>query len=129
LALSPLPSAIRGASDGATFTLEIRDGDAVLATRTQRIPPTSPTLWGKLLWGDPHFEPFEADLSAFAGRDVTVRLRTDPAGSPDWDYVFVGAPTISGTPAAHVRRVLVVGLDTTRADRLGFHGYDRPTSP
>jgi arylsulfatase len=35
-------------------------------------------------------------------------------------------PTAAAEPP---RRVLVITLDTLRADRLGIYGYDRPTSP
>ncbi|MFH1277195.1 MAG: sulfatase [Candidatus Eisenbacteria bacterium] len=40
--------------------------------------------------------------------------------------ILVTGRTGAGPPARHL---LVVTLDTTRADRLGFYGYDRPTSP
>jgi arylsulfatase A-like enzyme len=35
----------------------------------------------------------------------------------------------AGPPAALVRNVLIVSVDTLRADRLGPYGYQRPTSP
>lgn len=73
----------------------------------------------------------EVDLSRFAGKAARIRLTTesfhpvDPAqGFPVW-----------GNPEVHrVERqrpppnIVLVSLDTLRADRLSLYGYERPTS-
>ena len=72
----------------------------------------------------------DIDLSSYGGRTVTLVLATDPDGDASWDYAAFGTPELVGAPSATgPRRVVVVGVDTLRADHLGFYGYDRPTSP
>ena len=75
------------------------------------------------------FTRWDLDLSRWAGREVTLRLSTDPAGTPWFDYVFLGSPTVHGPEARDVRRVIVIGLDTTRPDHMSFYGYERRTTP
>ncbi len=98
-------------SDGAT--LEVALGDTPLATLT-------------LTPGDP-LRPLELDLSNHAG-PAELRLRTLPGGDDRYDYVFVGAPTLSAPGEAPPRRVVVVGVDTLRFDALSQHHYGRDTS-
>jgi arylsulfatase A-like enzyme len=71
-------------------------------------------------------------LDALADRTVTLRFRATPAGEaaavlvPLW-----GDPTIVArgprTPAR--RNVILISLDTLRADRVGVYGSYRPTTP
>ena len=75
------------------------------------------------------YTPFTADLGAWAGQQVSVTLATRPKGNAAFDWVFVGSPTISGDPEGEVRRVVVIGLDTTRYDHLSMNGYERPSTP
>jgi arylsulfatase A-like enzyme len=72
----------------------------------------------------------EIPLGAWAGRDVTLVLETAaPAGGPPV-WAAWGTPEVT----ARGRRppgwdVILISLDTLRADRLGCYGYHRPTSP
>lgn len=74
----------------------------------------------------------EVDLSGFAGQRVEIRLTTesfhpvDPArGFPAWGNPEVhGAEERSAPPS-----IVLISLDTLRADRLSIYGYERPTSP
>jgi arylsulfatase A-like enzyme len=45
-----------------------------------------------------------------------------------WAAFFL-LPATSGCRESPPANLLIVSLDTTRADRLGAYGYDRPTSP
>ncbi|HHO54570.1 MAG TPA: hypothetical protein ENK18_27775 [Deltaproteobacteria bacterium] len=72
---------------------------------------------------------WEADLSAWAGEAITLKLSTEPLENPIFDWVFVGSPSIWGPPQGEVRRVVVIGIDTTRPDHLSFFGYERDTTP
>jgi arylsulfatase len=111
-------------SDGAAVRLVVVDGGT--ETEVSRRPLTGV---------DAAFPKWEADLAAFAGRTVKVRLVTevsatpDQPGTPDFDYVFVGSPTVWGPPEGETRTIVVIGLDTTRPDHFGFFGYERPTTP
>ncbi|MGK0346353.1 MAG: arylsulfatase A-like enzyme, partial [Myxococcota bacterium] len=73
--------------------------------------------------------PWMVDLSPWAGQDVELTLRTEPGENSDHDYLFVGAPTVSGQPESAPRRVIVIAVDTLRPDHLGAYGYPRDTSP
>lgn len=72
--------------------------------------------------------PVKADLSAYAGAEHALTLRTEGGGSNILDYVFLAEPTLY-TPTTEPKRVLMVFLDTLRADHLGMYGYERDTSP
>jgi arylsulfatase A-like enzyme len=114
--IAPLP--LRNLrSDGAKVLLTvIADGQE---TEIERRPVTM----------DDDFERWRVDLSKWGGRKVTVQLSSEPGSTPDFDYVFFGSPAIWGEPSGPVRRVVVIGLDTTRPDHFGFYGYERDTTP
>lgn len=72
------------------------------------------------------------DLSAFAGRTVRIALEVeteadfDPLlGLPMWANPVVWAPTGEKRPP----NVVLISIDTLRADRMSLYGHDRPTTP
>jgi arylsulfatase A-like enzyme len=82
----------------------------------------------------------ERDLSRLSGRVLTFKLTVtwagaqDPVQSPP--LVFFGAPMLYSSPEpldeARDRKkynVIIVSLDTLRADRLGCYGNPLPVSP
>jgi arylsulfatase A-like enzyme len=74
-----------------------------------------------------HWEDVDLDLSASAGRAVTLVLRTlaekgDP--HPLWADPRVEAAGKETDPL-----VILIAVDTLRADRLSSYGYGRATSP
>jgi arylsulfatase A-like enzyme len=76
---------------------------------------------------DWHWEELDLDLSARSGREVTLLLRTlceegDP--HPLWADPRIEA---AGKPSDPL--VILIAVDTLRADRLSSYGYARPTSP
>ena len=75
------------------------------------------------------FEHLRIDLSKWAGKEVTLTLTTDPYTHNHFDHVFLGSPTVFGKPTAPPRRVVVVGLDTTRPQSFSFFDYSRQTTP
>lgn len=78
------------------------------------------------------------DLNAFAGQAVRFVFTTKPLPGAEvvepgtmtaavWaDPVLVNETPSSTEPAPNV---VLISLDTLRADHLGCYGYDRPTSP
>ncbi|MBW1880806.1 MAG: sulfatase [Deltaproteobacteria bacterium] len=103
-------------SDGVTLSWEVEDGGGV---------PT--TVWKRRL--DPGtFLPERVDLSAWAGREIRLVLRSDPGASTVFDYAFVGDPQVASRKE-DPRRVVMVFVDTLRPDHLGHYGYQRDTSP
>lgn len=113
-------------SDGAAVKLVVvADG---VETVVDRYPLTSVSA---------DFKNWRASLDAFKGKQVVVRLVTETAAdagdaataNANFDWVFLGSPTIWGHGEGEARHVIVIGLDTTRPDHWGFYGYDRDTTP
>lgn len=105
-------------SDGAVARVEVTvDGTTTeVARHALRAASTS-------------FQHLRVKLDAFKGKRITLRLVSDPGTHALHDYVFWGSPSVWSTPEGEVRRVVVIGLDTTRPDHFGFYGSTRPTSP
>ena len=116
LAISPLPLRTL-TSDGAYAALSVIDGGEETEVGRQFVRQ------------DDEFVQWRLDLSKWAGKEVTVKLATDPYKTPDFDYVFFGSPSIWGSPTGPVRRIVIIGMDTTRPDHFGFYGYTRDTTP
>lgn len=116
--LGMAPPPIASASDGAEVVLAwiTADGETELGRE-------------KLTGAPVGFTPWSIDLAALSGKTGTLVLRTLAGGNSVDDYVFIGTPTVVGTPAGGPRRVVVIGVDTLRPDHLGMYGYDKPTSP
>lgn len=80
-----------------------------------------------------------ADLSAWSGRTVQLVFESEYAGDPPsdnpepdtamplWGDVVVEAAVQEG--ASRPPNLIVISLDTLRADHLGLYGYKRATSP
>jgi len=79
-----------------------------------------------------------ADLTAWAGQTVEVLLEAryarqrennSPGGKPG--QVYWGSPYLFATPGPSGRRpsVILILIDTLRADRLGSYGYHRNLTP
>lgn len=109
---------------------EIIDGpasDGVMLTVEIEAEQKSTEIWKKkVVVGAIH--DVEIDLSEWAGRDVTLRFRSQPGPTRIYDYLFVGDPVIV-VPKPHPRRVVLIFIDTLRPDHLSFYGYHRNTSP
>jgi arylsulfatase A-like enzyme len=102
---------------GGRFAVTVIDGD----TATPLVETRTDTVSRR--WTD-----HDVDLSAYAGR--TVRLRFDAEGGDADAYPVWGDPTIvPRRRGPSPPNVLLISLDTLRADRLGCYGYSRPTSP
>lgn len=105
-------------SDGATARVEILDdAGSVLADKQVELKP------GKS-------QKLKLPLAAFAGKRVTLRLRTETGPDAALDYLYFIDPQVHATRKDGPRRVVLLFLDTLRRDRLGAYGYDaRPVSP
>ena len=77
----------------------------------------------------------EVDLSGFAGAQATLRLEARvPAGEHDLarGFSFWTNPEVLGrapSPVAEAPNVVLISIDTLRADRLALYGYGRQTAP
>lgn len=73
----------------------------------------------------------QIDLAPYAGRTVRLRFTTRTTASTNQPVVLWSDPTIVARTRRDVPRVnlVLISLDTLRADHLGSYGYARPTSP
>jgi arylsulfatase A-like enzyme len=98
---------------------------------------TSATGDGKVLLdteirtrSDGDWMPQTIDLSEWAGQVVNLTLKTSAAVPGEEVWAAWGNPEIvSPERPEHGPDVILISLDTLRADRLGSYGYERDTSP
>ena len=110
-----------GLGDGVTFAVEVEiDG------RRERV-------WQQHVQPGGAFDEHDVDLSAWLGRSFTLRLLTEPgpAGDASFDYALWSGLRLRGPPRQPPTRphVIVIDVDTLRADRLSCYGNPRPTTP
>jgi arylsulfatase A-like enzyme len=110
-------------SDGVEFSLEVQSGTK------------STTVWKRQVSRDELGRWIEgtADLRAHRGREVTLILRTKPGARGDsaFDYAFWSGLRFRGRAArspAHPH-VVLLDIDTLRADRVSSYRYRRQTTP
>ena len=73
------------------------------------------------------WEEIDLDLSAWAGRSGTLVLRSlSEKGDP---HPLWGSPRIEAAGRDTDPLLILIAVDTLRADRLSSYGYDRETSP
>ncbi len=103
-------------SDGATVRLvaDTQAGEVELASVT-----VGPRSRGARL---------RASLGELGGGHVRLRVVVEPGASADYDHVMLTSPSVY-QPDPSPRHVVLVFLDTTRADHLGTYGYRRDTTP
>lgn len=115
VALMRSPLKAEQVSDGVTLIAEVlSDGDRTAVAEL----PVRPGQWTDL----------SADLSAWAGQEISLQLRVDPGATSLEDYLMVGEPILY-TPKTNPRRIVVFFADTLRADHMGLYGYSRETTP
>ncbi|MEQ1500869.1 MAG: sulfatase [Myxococcota bacterium] len=73
------------------------------------------------------FTPHHVDLARYAGKQVRLRVRTEPGATPTYDYVFLAEPVLASRKANPVR-VVMVFIDTLRPDHMSLYGYERDTT-
>jgi arylsulfatase A-like enzyme len=114
----------RGGSDGVLFAV-----DAVEGEQTQR-------LWSRLVAAGEvgrRFEEASVDLRRFRDRSVALRLVTEPGPSGErwFDYGAFADLRFAGSAGRPPERphIVLIDMDTLRADRLGCYGHRRATTP
>jgi arylsulfatase A-like enzyme len=82
----------------------------------------------------PRFENFKFDLSEFAEKKCSLDFRFDTVDGkfkPKEDKILLawGSPAVYASRKPGEWNVILISLDTLRADHLGCYGYGRDTSP
>ena len=101
-------------SDGAELHVEVVQGGEVTPVK-------------KLSLDVGRFKNQRIDLSAYAGKTIELRLRTEPGGNPVFDYAFLAEPVVASRIDNPVR-VVMVFIDTLRPDHMSLYGYERDTT-
>ena len=65
----------------------------------------------------------------FTSAPITPTRRTQWQSTALAALVLLAAASCTDAPKTNARNVLLITIDTLRADRLGAYGYARPTSP
>ncbi len=126
--------------------LDVPDGAVDIAVGTcpdpsPSVKPDAPTEWSIVLQPGNHLIAQFSERTCAAGQAprFTDRLLPWPEGidgpvtvefsvTGDAAMVF-GQPKVRGPEHPDAPSLLLISIDTLRADHLGFLGYDRPTSP
>ncbi len=104
----------------ATFAVEVREHGAEAWT----------TVWKRKSGRPEQFDELAVDLSDLAGRTVDLALSTlldDDAAAQV--FPFWAEPTLLGSAPVERPNIVVLLLDTLRADRLGCYGWERAQTP
>lgn len=97
-------------------------GDGAESGRTvldERLPVNASSSWADR----------EVDLSPWAGEAVVLELATEIEPADATVAAWAAPEVVSRARSEEGWNVLLVSLDTLRADRLGCYGHERPTSP
>ena len=110
-------------TDGARFvvTLEADGQQKILVDETL----TPSTVEDHRQW-----RTVQADVSSYAGQNVSVAFSVEPGKSVTGDYAYWGAPTVFSRSAnSNDIPIVLISCDTVRADHVSCYGYGRPTTP
>ena len=119
--LPPESAPAQGGSDGAELIVELVGPDGIVQelSRTPLEPGQAAASLAR---------PQRFDLRARGGQTIELRMRSTARGNPLYDYVFIADPVIYSAQERPQRIVLLL-IDTLRADALGLYGATRDTSP
>ena len=99
-----------------TFLVSV-EGEQVFR---ESVRPGEPARW----------RPASVDFGPFAGHSVEVALSTEVDGDGRAPLALWGAPRlVAAAPEDESAAIVLVVLDTTRADHLSLYGYELPTTP
>lgn len=98
---------------GATCSLAVRLDQQVLWTGAVQSEATQ----------------LDLDLSAYADRDVVLSLACSVEGQAALPLLVIETPVIEGDAPDQPMDVILVSLDTVRADRMSLYGGPRATTP
>jgi arylsulfatase A-like enzyme len=123
-----LPSCWYKPGDGVTFRASVVDGEKSPVVLTSRyVDPKSRPADRR--WFDE-----SVSLADYSGRTVRLKFETiegapQAQGDPRFDDAVWSSPVLAAPRRGRAPNVVVILLDTVRADHLSLYGYRRGTSP
>ncbi len=105
--------------DSVVFQVLARSGDGTPSELFDQTLTIGPQGEG---W---HWHEARVDMGPFADQAVRLTLRTRGRGHGLWGSPLIDAPRAENDPPS----VILIAVDTLRADRLSAYGYPRATSP
>lgn len=117
--VGPLPGSPVGQASRWSLTGRLDDGPARPLAEGELSPASDLSL---LLAFEDHQLPWPADWSA--GGRLTLELSVE--GAIELGFA---QPMVRGAPRGARPNLLLISIDTVRADHLGWHGYERDTTP
>ncbi len=112
---------VTGRCDGVTFAVDVAQ-----AGRVER-------CWSRTVQVGDGFVEHDVDLSRWEGESFELRLSTEPGPGQQstFDYALWSDLRILGDQRTQPLRphVILIDVDTLRADRLSCYDYERETSP
>ena len=61
-------------------------------------------------------------------QEITLHFKSFPVNKSSFDYLFLAEPIVY-SPQENPERIIMVFIDTLRADAMGMYGYERKTTP
>ncbi len=123
--------------DGATFQVLLEESGKTKLIHQAKVDPYHQKQDQKIFYKD-------FDLSAYQNKRVTIYLKTEsdqtdpgkPEANADFrnDFSFWVSPLLIRKEAKRAEaerplNIILISIDTMRADHLGCYGYGRPTTP
>ena len=89
--------------------------------------PSNTVLFNEILHSkDQHKLRF--DLQKYAGKEIKLHFKSFPVNNASFDYLFLAEPIVY-SPQKNPERIIMVFIDTLRADAMSMYGYERQTTP
>ena len=116
-----LRGAWTGEAGGLEFTVVFRSGDLRSVVFRRRLTAEDADHWHDVRIG----------LESLSGRSGQLELDVVPSAAQPVrpSFVFWSTPFLTPQPPRDGTSVLLMSIDTLRADHLGCYGYGRDTSP
>ena len=124
---------LRADGEGVKTTLE-RSNKVQAKLVARRVDGTEALLAERIIefQKSDHFHELEVDLSQYDGEELELEVSFSAAGGGEGIHAFLAEPLIDAERVPDVPRhpnVIILLLDTLRADRLGCYGWERAITP
>ena len=115
---------LAGSADAVDFEIGIDDGSGKVTLYSDELKPvdTPTSFWREA----------RVDLAQWAGHEVDLILATaadQEKARPLYGVPVWANPEVLAPQAEKPRNVVLISIDTLRADRMSLYGYQRPTTP